>query len=175
MYETITVVGTVATVPERVETSSGIPIARFKLAVNQRRLEHGQWVDTHTNWYRVSAYRKLGEHALQSIQKGQRVVVTGRFRVSQWDNNGKSGMSADIDADALGHDLLWGTSQFQPDARPRQAEERPGTTETWPTTVPGGTAEQASPFADDPPSDDRAPELVAAGGWQAPLNDDRPY
>lgn len=116
MSDRITVVGNVATTPERRRTASGVTVISFRLATNHRRRDaNGQWVDSATNWYTVSGYRALAEHALASFVKGQRVIVTGALRVRDWESNGKHGREAEIDADALGHDLLWGTTMFARD------------------------------------------------------------
>jgi single-strand DNA-binding protein len=39
-------------------------------------------------------------------------VVSGRLKVRDWDNGERSGTSVEIEADSLGHDLVWGTTQF---------------------------------------------------------------
>lgn len=115
MNEHITVVGTIATIPERRETATGLPIAGFRVACNRTRLDRasGTWVDDGTSWYDVSAYRGLAENALASLHKGERVIVSGRLKLREWEANGKRGVAAQLDADAMGHDLLWGTSAYR--------------------------------------------------------------
>jgi single-strand DNA-binding protein len=127
MSDHITVVGTIANTPERRRTGAGLPIVNFRLATNVRRRDEasGTWVDGHTNWYSVSAYRGLAEHALASFQRGQRVIVTGGFKLREWEANGRQGVSAEIDAVSMGHDLLWGTSQFRRDDRTARETEVP--------------------------------------------------
>ena len=49
---------------------------------------------------------------MASIQKGQRVIVSGRLRVRDWSTDDKHGTNVEIDADAVGHDLSWGTTSF---------------------------------------------------------------
>ena len=39
-------------------------------------------------------------------------MVSGRLKVRDWDNGERSGTSVEIEADCLGHDLVWGTSEF---------------------------------------------------------------
>lgn len=114
MSEQITVVGTIVNDLERRMTGGGATVANFRLASNVRRKDEttGAWVDGHTNWYSVSAYRGLAEHALESFRKGQRVIVVGAFKLREWEANGKQGVAAEVDATAVGHDLLWGTSEF---------------------------------------------------------------
>ena len=118
MSDTITIVGTVGTDPER-KTPNGLPITSFRVASPQRRFDRatGAWIDTGTNWYTVSAYRKLAEHAFESIRKKDRVILTGRLHVRQWDTGERKGTTIEIDVDAIGHDLLFGTSVFTRDDR----------------------------------------------------------
>ncbi len=190
MTDHITVIGTIASVPERRELPGGGIAVGFRLASTQRRLDGGQWVDVHTNWYSVSAYRKLAEHALSSLEKGQRVIVTGRFRVKQWESGGKSGSAAEIDADGLGPDLMFGTTTFHRSAAPAEAGPAPAT-DAWATATPGesgGPGVAASTALNEPsatPSEVPAPsaapdgqqerELVPAGAWTPPMEDTTPF
>jgi single-strand DNA-binding protein len=134
MSDTITVTGNVATPPEHKLAQGGLSITTFRVASSQRRYDRQsqQWVDAGTNWYTVSAYRRLADHAFRSLRKGDRVVLTGRLKVQQWDNGTKQGTSVEIDAEAIGHDLLWGTSVFHKDAPSRtEAEQVP---DAWAVT-----------------------------------------
>lgn len=65
-----------------------------------------------TNWYTITSFRQLALNASTSIEKGQRVVVAGRLRIREWDNGERVGTTVEIEADSIGHDLLWGTSTF---------------------------------------------------------------
>lgn len=114
MTDTVTIVGKVATDPNRAQTGGGVAVTNFRLASTHRRFDQSTqaWVDAGTNWYSVAAYRQLGEHAKASLRSGDSVIVTGRLRIRNWESNGKSGTSVDIDADAIGHDLRWGTSAY---------------------------------------------------------------
>ena len=115
MIDTLSVSGIVATTPRHVVTSEGLAITSFRLASTQRRFDKGQaqWVDIDTNWYTVVSFRQLAINANKSLNTGDRVVATGRVNVRNWQNDDKSGTSVEIEADALGHDLLWGTSAFE--------------------------------------------------------------
>jgi single-strand DNA-binding protein len=115
MTETITVTGNIATDPEQRSVSEGVRVTSFRVASPHRRFDRatGKWVDQYTNFFTVSAFRGLGEHAYVSLHKGDRVVVTGRLRLREWDNGTRRGTNAEIDADAIGHDLLWGTTAYQ--------------------------------------------------------------
>ena len=118
MTDTITVTGNIATPPEHKRTSGGVAITTFRVASGQRRYDNAtsSWTDSGTNWYTVSTYRRLAEHAMASLHKGDRVILTGRLRLREWDTGAKKGVAVEIDADSIGHDLLFGTSRFEKDA-----------------------------------------------------------
>jgi single-strand DNA-binding protein len=114
MSEFITVTGLVATTPRHLITQDGLPITSFRLASSARRFDRTQnrWIDGETNWYTITSFRQLAINVSESIHKGDRIVVQGKLRVRDWDNGENSGTSVEIDADAIGHDLAWGTSTF---------------------------------------------------------------
>lgn len=114
MSDHLTITGLVATPPRHIVTSEGLPITSFRLASTQRRFDRSQekWIDGETNWYTITAFRQLAIHAANSIEKGQRVVLSGRLRIRDWANGDRTGTTVDIEADALGHDLAWGTTVF---------------------------------------------------------------
>lgn len=114
MTDTITLTGLVATPPRHIVTSEGLPITSFRLASAQRRYDRSQerWIDGDTNWYTITSFRQLAINASGSIAKGDRVVVTGRLRIRDWENGEKAGTNIEVEAEAIGHDLMWGTSTF---------------------------------------------------------------
>lgn len=119
MNDTVTIVGRVATDPTQGQTGGGDPVTNFRLASTHRRFDNAtqSWIDSDTNWFSVAAFRQLGEHAKASLRTGDSVIVTGRLRIRTWESNGKQGTSVDIIADAIGHDLRWGTTAFLPRSR----------------------------------------------------------
>ena len=169
MNDSITLTGNVATEPEHKRTPSGVSITTFRIASGQRRYDRAAnaWVESGTNFYSVSAFRSLADHAYLSLKRGDRVLVTGRLRVRDWENGTKRGTSVEIDAEALGHDLLWGTTTFVKDApTTSEADRGAESARTW--AAPGLSAgESSDPAADDaewaPTGDDVRPvELSVA-------------
>jgi single-strand DNA-binding protein len=165
--DTITITGNVATPPELKRTSSGVAIATFRVASGQRRYDRdaGAWSDAGTNWYTVSAFRTLADHAYRSLQKGDRVILTGRLRLREWENGTRRGTAIEIDAEAIGHDLLWGTTTFMKDppgtvTNGADHETQRSGDDAW--AAPGV---EASPSGTDAGSTEGRPEplLVGAG------------
>lgn len=120
MSDHITLVGNIVGDLEQRTTRDGGTVAAFRLAVGERRLdrERGEWVDAHTSFYAVSIFGELGAHALRSFQKGQRVIVDGRLRLREWETENRRGVSADVTAEAVGHDLRWGITHFTRTPKP---------------------------------------------------------
>jgi len=114
MSDTITLTGIVGTEPRAVTTSEGLAITSFRLASTQRRFDKSQerWIDGETNWYTITSFRQLATNSAVSVKKGERILVTGRLRIREWEKSGKSGTNIDIEADAIGHELSWGTAAF---------------------------------------------------------------
>jgi single-strand DNA-binding protein len=129
MSDIITLTGIVATAPRHMVTSFNVPITSFRLASGQRRFDRAKnvWTDAGTNWYTVSSFRQLAFNVARSVKKGEHVIVTGRLRIRDWENQERNGTSIDIEADSIGHDLLWCTTIFtrspQRPAAPMQQPE----------------------------------------------------
>ena len=114
MSDNITVRGFVATEPKSSTTPGGVATASFRLGSTDRRYDRatGAWVDGNTNWFTVQGYRQLAGNIGCSIKKGQRVIVMGRLKMRSWENDGRIYHVAEIAAESVGHDLMWGSANF---------------------------------------------------------------
>jgi single-strand DNA-binding protein len=110
----MTITGLVATTPRHITTADGLAITSFRLASSQRRYDKVQqrWIDADTNWYTVSCFRDLATNTATSVNKGDRVIVSGRLRIRDWENTDRSGTTVEIEAENIGHDLAWGTATY---------------------------------------------------------------
>lgn len=163
MSDQIAVTGLVGTEPRALTTSSGLALTSFRLASTHRRFDRTaqEWVDVDTNWYTVVTFRNLAVNAATSIRKGQRVVVSGRLRIRDWEKEERSGKTIEIEAESLGHDLAWGTSTFartvgvSPPTRdaPAPAELAGGTDgpESTERQIDGAQPEQRALVGAEPP------------------------
>lgn len=118
--DTMSVTGIIATSPRHVVTKEGFDVTSFRLASTGRKFDKGQntWVDADTNWFTVVSFRQLAHNANKSLTKGDRVVVRGKLKVREWSNEDKSGTTVEIEAESLGHDLLWGTTTYERSSAP---------------------------------------------------------
>lgn len=146
MTDLITVTGVVGSDPRAIVTSQQLPITSFRLASSRRFFNRmtGEWEDAGTNWYTVSAFRRLAFNANASLRKGEHVVVHGRLKQRPWQAGDKSGIAIEIEADAIGHDLSWGITELQRLGQPsRQAEAADGSADR-------GGAGEAGTHRDEP-------------------------
>lgn len=125
--ETLTVTGLVATTPRHLVTQDGLPITSFRLASSYRKFDpaQGKWVDGETNWYTITSFKQLAINTSGSVNKGDRIIVTGKLLVRDWDNGERSGTSVELEAESIGHDLTWGTSVFTRTVLVREVEPEP--------------------------------------------------
>lgn len=112
----ITVLGLVATTPRHLVTQEGLAITSFRIA---------QATDTEgvSNWYTITAFKTLAINASASINKGDRIIVTGKLLIRDWDNGSRAGTSIEIEAETMGHDLNYGASVFHRKGIPDQLAE----------------------------------------------------
>jgi single-strand DNA-binding protein len=83
---TTTVVGNTTDRPELRFTPQGVPVATFTVAVNERyKAASGEWADGPTSFVRCIAWRDLAEHLAESIDKGDRLIVTGTLREREYE------------------------------------------------------------------------------------------
>ncbi|MEY9845304.1 single-strand DNA-binding protein [Streptacidiphilus sp. BW17] len=119
----VTLVGVAVSQVRYSTTAGGVPVAHFRLAATERRFDRPRqvWVEGDTSFFTVWAWRSLAENALTSIGCGDPVLITGRMRIREWDRtDGRpKGVSAEIEAMALGHDLARGTTIFHRTVRGR--------------------------------------------------------
>lgn len=54
---------------------------------------------------------------LRLLEKGQRVILSGKLKVRHWEANGRTGTSVDLEAMSIGPDLMFGVATFVKDGR----------------------------------------------------------
>lgn len=119
----VTIQGWIGSEPALREVA-GAPVLNFRVAATPRHFHRatGEWVDGHTQWYAVSAWRRLAEHGQQSLRQGDAVIVHGRLQHRTYINKaGVETVSIEIEAITLGHDLTRGTASFAKAAAPASA------------------------------------------------------
>jgi single-strand DNA-binding protein len=94
------IVGNLTRDPELRTTSSGISVCSFTVAVNRRRSSNASGNQPEADFFRVSAWRQLGENCQKYLAKGRKVAVTGAVSVSTYQgNDGQTRASLEVNAD----------------------------------------------------------------------------
>jgi single-strand DNA-binding protein len=111
---TVTLIGNATRDPELRFTPSGQALASFGLAVNR------MWNDRasgerkeQTSFFDVVCWAQLGQNVSESIQKGSRVIVTGRLEQRSWESEqGEKRSKIEVIADEVGPSLRWATAEI---------------------------------------------------------------
>ena len=144
----ITVVGNLTDDPELKFTPSGAAVANFTVASTPRTFDKqtNEWKDGDALFLRCAAWRQLAENVAESLQKGQRVVVTGALRVRQFERqDGSKGTSVEMNVDEVGPSLRYAT------AKVTKASRSGGDFGGNQGNSGGGQSGQSKPAADNNP------------------------
>jgi single-strand DNA-binding protein len=157
----VTIIGNVVDNPRLRRTDTGIDVASFRIGSTARKKDRatGEWVDGNKLFVSVSCWRQLAMNAVDSLRRGDPVVVCGRLSTKEYEKDGQKRSNFELEANALGHDLSRGTAVFR-----RMRTEAPPTFEVVDEEPPADWAGSA-PVADFPaggPIDAAGPVLAAA-------------
>lgn len=97
----ITVSGVVGNVIKRGTTKKGQPYVSFQITVQ----EGPRGGEKHAVTYTVNAFRRLAESASQSVNPGDRLLVTGTVKEMLWQRPDRLVTQRTIAAERMGHDL----------------------------------------------------------------------
>ena len=92
-----TLIGYVGGDPECRDLPSGVEVANFTLATNERYLSSGGEEKESTEWHRIVAFKGLARVVRDYVRKGQPVLVRGKIRTRDWkDGEGAKRRSREI-------------------------------------------------------------------------------
>jgi single-strand DNA-binding protein len=112
---TVTVVGNVVDNPRMRRTDKGTDVASFRVGSTARWFdrETGQWVDGAKLFVAVSCWRQLAVNVVDSVRRGDPILVSGRLSTREYEKDGQKRSSFELEANAVGHDMSRGRSVFQ--------------------------------------------------------------
>lgn len=120
----LTIIGNLTKDPELRTTQSGISVCSFTVAVNRRRVNEDGSRDA--DFFRVTAWRQLGENCAKWLIKGRKVCVVGPVSVKTY--TGQDGKTyANLEVTAEDVEFLGGNdAQPAPQSAPQaQQTEMP--------------------------------------------------
>lgn len=120
-----TIMGNATADPSAHQQEDGSVTAKLRIAVTGRYYNAAQqdYSDRKTEFITVFVRRQAARNVLQSVRKGQPLIVSGRLHTSEWTGeDGATRFSLNLQAETVGHDLTYGTAVFR---RPLRGADTP--------------------------------------------------
>jgi len=158
----ITVIGNLTNDPELRFTPSGAAVASFTVASTPRMMDKAtnEWKDGDALFLRCSVWRQAAENVAESLQRGARVVVTGRLKQRSFETKeGEKRTVVELDVDEVGPSLKYATAKVTKASRGGGGGNGYGSGSGAPQSASSG----GSSGSDDPWAS--APAGGAGGGW----------
>lgn len=111
MSTNVTLVGRVGSDPELKITANGKQLTKLSVVTSGRRLTDGNWVDVDTTWWSVVCFGTLAERVAEQVGKGMAVIVYGKARQVEWEQDGAKRHRIEITATSVGPDLQFDIPQ----------------------------------------------------------------
>jgi single-strand DNA-binding protein len=148
----VSIVGNLTRDPELRFTPSGQATTSFGVAVNRRwqNRQTSEWEEA-TSFFDVVCWGQLAENTAQSLNKGARVVVSGRLDQRSWETAEHERRSKiEITADEVAPSLRWATVTITKNER-RNPDGSAGAsvgaaTRSVPNEAPGDYRYEEEPF-----------------------------
>ena len=97
MLNRVVLIGRLVADPELRYTSSGVPVANFRLAVD-RPFTNAEG-EKETDFINIVAWRQRAEFAANYLSKGRLVAIDGSLQIRQWEHDGQRHQAAEVVAD----------------------------------------------------------------------------
>ena len=113
---TITVIGNLTDDPELRFTPSGAAVAKFRVASTPRFLDRttNEWKDGEPLFLTCNVWRQAAENCAESLQRGARVIVSGRLRQRSYETReGEKRTVMELEVDEIGPSLKYATAKVQ--------------------------------------------------------------
>lgn len=110
----VTLVGNLVADPEVRATSKGVTVVSFTVASTPRffRRETNSWEEGETLFMNCSVWRELGDHVVETLQKGMRVIVQGKLTQRSWSTpDGQKRSVVEMTVDEVGPSLRYAIAQ----------------------------------------------------------------
>jgi single-strand DNA-binding protein len=109
----ITIIGNLTADPELRFTPSGAAVANFTVASTPRTFDKDTngWKDGDTLFLRCAVWRDAAENVAESLQRGTRVLVSGRLKQRSYEKDGAKHTVVEMDVDEVGPSLKYATAK----------------------------------------------------------------
>ncbi len=110
----ITVIGNLVDDPQLRYTPTGQAVANFTVASTPRFLDKAtnEWKDGDALFLRCSVWRQAAENVAESLQRGMRVIVSGRLRQRSYETKeGEKRTVYEVEVDEVGPSLRYASAK----------------------------------------------------------------
>ena len=142
----LTIVGNLVDDPQLRYTPTGNAVANFRVASTPRYLDKtaNEWRDADSLFLTCNVWRQAAENVAESLQRGMRVIVSGRLRQRSYETReGEKRTVYEIEVDEVGPSLR------NASAKVTKAARRSGR----PVSVPAGGDPWAAESGSDGPAE----------------------
>jgi single-strand DNA-binding protein len=160
----ITIVGNVTGDPELRFTPSGAAVANFTVASTPRAFDRqsNEWKDGETLFMRCSVWRDAAENVAESLQRGTRVIVTGRLKSRSYETKeGEKRTVIEMDVDEVGPSLRYASAKV---TKTQRGSGGGGFGSSG--SGQGGYAADTDPWATGPSGGGHGGPAGGGGGWR---------
>ena len=144
----ITIVGNLVADPELRFTPSGQPVATFRVASTPRYMdrETQEWKDADSLFLSCNVWRQAAENVAESLQRGMRVIVSGRLRQRNYETKeGEKRTVYEVEVDDVGPSLRNASAKVN---RANRSSGQSGSGYSGQGSS-GGSRAEADPWASD--------------------------
>jgi single-strand DNA-binding protein len=128
--------------PELRFTPSGAAVANFTVASSTRILDKqtNEWKDGDTVFMRCNVWRQYAENVAESLQRGMRVVVSGRLKQRSYETKeGEKRQVMELEVDDVGPALKYATAKVTKVSRTGGGYGgQPGADDPWSSPAAAG-------------------------------------
>jgi single-strand DNA-binding protein len=117
---TITLVGNLTDDPDLRFTPSGAAVANFTVASTPRFFDKqtNEWKDSEALFLRCSIWRQAAENVAETLQRGARVIVTGRLKQRSYETReGEKRTTFEVEVEEIGPSLKYATAKVTKTSR----------------------------------------------------------
>src|SRR5579875_1655744 len=150
----ITIAGNLVDDPELRFTPAGQPVARFRVASTPRFRDNttGEWKDGDSLFLTCNVWRQAAENVAESLQRGMRVIVSGRLRQRSYETReGEKRTVYEVEVDDVGPSLRNASAKVNKVSRSGGGFGGPGPSSSGGQGSGGGSAAEPDPWANDGP------------------------
>jgi len=117
---TITIIGNLVNDPELRYTPTGQAVATFRVASTPRFMDRqtNEWKDGDSLFLSCNVWRQAAENVAESLQRGMRVIVSGRLRQRSYETKeGEKRTVYEVEVDEVGPSLRNASAKVNKSAR----------------------------------------------------------